>query len=174
MIDFDIPQVQATLLEKGLNLLVAVVLIGFWVSFFILFPQMPAEVPIHSASFASGSYTYGNKTAIVLLPIIATLLAVMLFAIRFATSMLNYPVKVTRANVEVLIQLTRNLLAQMNLLILLLFLGIFIEFAFMAFEQPIPYIGFFHIGFLLYLVGILMFYVVKIIKKGKALNGKSA
>ncbi|GAF21889.1 hypothetical protein JCM19047_1609 [Bacillus sp. JCM 19047] len=166
MIEIEIPVVRTTRLEKGMTTIAAFLLIGFWVVFIIIYPKLPTEVPIHSASFTSEAYTYGNKGLLFLLPVLTTGLSLMLFALRFVPSLFNFPIKVTEENITILIQLTRNMVAQTNVIMVLLFLCVFIDFSFVAFDQPIDGLGFLQIGLLVYSVALVFYYFVIIIKKG--------
>ncbi|AIC93531.1 DUF1648 domain-containing protein [Shouchella lehensis] len=166
MIKREVSNVRATRLEKGMTTIAALLLIVFWVLFIIIYPKLPTEVPIHSASFTSEAYTYGNKGLFFLLPVLTTGLSLMLFAVRFVPSLFNFPIKITEENSTILIQLTRNMVAQTNVIIVMLFLCVLIDFSFAAFDQPIAGLDFLLIGLLVYLVALIFYYFVIILKKG--------
>lgn len=166
-IEFNPPKVKASKLEKSLYLGCFILVVIQWGFFLYLVPSLPQEVPIHSSSLSGGDYSYGPKWTIIILPILATVMAVAMFGVRFAVRMMNFPVQVTEANAAVLIQLCRDFIAQMNLTIVALFFAIFIDFSLVATDQQIEGFWVVPVGILVWLFGVMIYYIIVMRKRGK-------
>ncbi|WP_152549379.1 DUF1648 domain-containing protein [Geomicrobium sp. JCM 19038] len=166
--DVEYPKVAASTVEKVVYTVTIVSVIIFILFLGWSLSQLPSEVPIHR-SF-SGEITYGSPVSFIFLPIIAIATSLFLFGSRFLVSLFNFPVEVTDGNIRILIILTRNMIAHMALVTTAIFFAIYIEALFITNEQPMLGIA----ATVVWMKIVIIYYFVKIIKKGKAYREGSA
>ncbi|MBE7170073.1 MAG: DUF1648 domain-containing protein [Williamsia sp.] len=93
------PKVKLTLsrLDHILEITSKIVLAIMWVLMLYIFFKLPAVIPIHFGSTGQAD-GYGNKTTILFLPVLATVIYFGMTQLNKRPHILNYPVKITVNN----------------------------------------------------------------------------
>jgi uncharacterized membrane protein len=112
--------IEKTSNEKMLEILSFGTVAGMWLMTLLRYPALPERIPIHFDG--SGTINgWGSKSAIFLLPVIATVIASLIHYIRKHPEWHNYAVKLTPENAQELYTGTSRALSWINYIIILLF-----------------------------------------------------
>ncbi|MCB0632170.1 MAG: DUF1648 domain-containing protein [Saprospiraceae bacterium] len=107
-------------LQYTLDRIALIALVCFLVYFLIYWPGLPERVPVHFDG-AGNPNSYGNKTTLLLLPLISLILFFVLTAINKRPDLFNYPVKITEENAERQYTLARNMVSGLNAALIIAF-----------------------------------------------------
>ena len=121
----DRPKIKLKLDKKDLAI-IALTVLSVLVNFIIVFyyyPQLPNEIA-HHFNGAGKPDSYGNKSFIISLPIIATLLSLFLIALCKIPESFNYLVEITEENAKLHYTLATKMMRFIALAISLLFLDL--------------------------------------------------
>lgn len=121
------PRLQLPLsgLDKGLQLAGAGLLAMFLVVVAASWTALPASVPVHF-SIGGEPDSWGERSEILLLPVIATLQFVLLSVLARFPHRHNYLVRITAENAERQYRLAQRLLHVLSLLLVLLFFTLYL------------------------------------------------
>ncbi|MCC5946437.1 MAG: DUF1648 domain-containing protein [Bernardetiaceae bacterium] len=90
-------KLELTTIDKTLELLGWLAIIAIWVLAISNFAKLPDTIPIHYNSVGEAD-GFGDKTNILILPIIATILFVAMTILNKFPHVFNYPTEITRDN----------------------------------------------------------------------------
>lgn len=113
-------EIPLTITDKILEVVVLLVLIGFWVYMILHYNQLPDIIPTH---FGAGGKPdgYGGKWTIITLPIVGTLLYAGLTIVSRYPHKFNYTATITEANAEKQYSLMVRMIRVMKIMVLLVF-----------------------------------------------------
>ena len=107
--------------EKMLILISTFCVIAMWVYLYIVWSNLPSIIPIHFG-ISGAPDRFGNKSSVLLLPIIASIMHILLVFLSKMPRCFNYPVKVTEKNGEALYKIGKELIILLDMEISLMFL----------------------------------------------------
>ncbi|ESU23990.1 hypothetical protein FEDK69T_10500 [Flavobacterium enshiense DK69] len=116
------PKISIKLLftDKIIELLALIVFLSIWFLALSGYSQLPETIPTHYNGFGKAD-AFGNKANILVLPIVASVLAIALTAINFYPHLLNYTVAITQENAEKQYRLATRMLRCLKLIVLIIF-----------------------------------------------------
>jgi uncharacterized membrane protein len=109
-----------TKLQLVLEIITILILIGMYAYLFLKWSTIPDQIPGHYNA-AGEIDRWGNKSELITLPILSTILYLLLTAVLLFPSLWNLPGKVTENNINEMYSNVRYLLVIMKLLIMALF-----------------------------------------------------
>jgi len=107
--------------EKMLILISTFCVIAMWVYLYIVWSNLPSIIPIHFG-ISGAPDRFGNKSSVLLLPIIASIMHILLVVLSNIPNCFNYPVSVTEKSAEVLYKIGKELILLLDMEISLTFL----------------------------------------------------
>jgi len=107
--------------EKILVLISTLCVIAMWVYLYIAWSNLPSIIPIHFG-ISGAPDRFGNKSSVLLLPIIASIMHILLVFLSKRPNCFNYPVSVTEKNGEALYKIGRELILLLDMELSLMFL----------------------------------------------------
>ncbi len=90
-------KLELTATDKILEISGWIFLVGLWGIVVISYPELPETIPLHF-NFKGIPDSYGDKTEIFIIPVIATLLFIGLTFLTKNSQFLNFPNKITKQN----------------------------------------------------------------------------
>ena len=113
-------KLELTTTDKVIEVLGWTVIIGTWVMIFYNYSSLPETIPTHynAAGEVDG---YGNKSHIIALPVVSTILFIGLFVLNKFPHIFNYPTTITEDNAHQLYTKTTRLIRFLNLAIAVVF-----------------------------------------------------
>jgi len=107
--------------EKMLILISTFCVIAMWVYLYIAWSNLPSIIPIHFG-ISGAPDRFGNKSSVLLLPIIASIMHILLVFLSKMPRCFNYPVKVTEKNGEALYKIGKELILLLDIELCLMFI----------------------------------------------------
>ena len=111
-------KLQAT--DKIIELSALMIFLFIWFLALSGYSQLPEIIPTHYNGFGKAD-AFGNKANILVLPIVASVLAIALTVINFYPHLLNYTVEITEVNAEKQYRIATRMLRCLKLIVLIIF-----------------------------------------------------
>ncbi|SDC07901.1 DUF1648 domain-containing protein [Shouchella lonarensis] len=149
-------KVPMTNFEKVGYTVAALILVVMWIGLVVWLPYLPEEVP-RQVSF-TGEVSYDSKKMLLFLPSIASLMFIIIAPMRFAVSMMNFPVRVTEENAAVLIRYNRHLMVHTLLLVITLSVMIILASIAVGYGWGASLLLLSTCPFFVWIIGVLIYY----------------
>lgn len=147
--------------QRIMHILTGLVFIAMWVYIILVWGDLPDRIPTHY-SFAGEVDGWGSKASILLLPVIGTVMLPLLIAVEFFPQTWNTGVQVTPLNQAFVYRTLKNMLATLELAIVLTF-GIVDYFILQGVNMPVWILP----VMLLLIMGPIVFFLIRLVNGSK-------
>jgi uncharacterized membrane protein len=113
-------KIHLTLFDKALELVGLILFIGIWILTFMNYDELPDIIPIHYNGLGEVD-RYGEKSTILALPIVASVIFIGLTILNRFPHIFNYPIEITEQNALRNYRLATRLLRILKVIICLVF-----------------------------------------------------
>lgn len=150
-----------------INMLCLIMIIGMVIYLILNWTNIPENVPMHH-NFSGKADRFGNKSEIIILPIITVIMFSFISVLEHFPQLWNTGVKVTDKNKEYVYRTLKSMITTIKLIVVCVFTYLTVQTT-LAIELP----SMFQPAFILILFGDMLFWILKLGKRQTARLGKN-
>lgn len=144
--------------DVAINVLCLVMIIGIAIYLILNWANIPEKVPMHY-NFAGKVDRFGNKSEIIILPIITVIMFSFMSVIEHFPQLWNTGVKVTDKNKEYVYRILKNMITTIKLIVVCVFTYLTMQTT-LVIELPSMFLP----AFMLILFGDILFWILKLVR----------
>lgn len=144
--------------DVAINVLCLVMIIGIAIYLILNWANIPEKVPMHY-NFAGKVDRFGNKSEIIILPIITVIMFSFMSVIEHFPQLWNTGVKVTDKNKEYVYRILKNMITTIKLIAVCVFTYLTMQTT-LVIELPSMFLP----AFMLILFGDILFWILKLVR----------
>lgn len=144
--------------DVAINMLCLIMIIGMVIYLILNWTNIPEKVPMHH-NFSGKVDRFGNKSEIIILPIITVIMFSFISVLEHFPQLWNTGVKVTDKNKEYVYRILKSMITTIKLIVVCVFTYLTVQTT-LAIELPSMFLP----AFILILFGDMLFWILKLVK----------